>query len=63
VSPDKKQLAFTYTGNLPVTIVLPIEGAVGLQRQLANACFCSASASPPTAQAPEGAHADRQSAR
>ena len=41
VSPDKKQLAFTYTAetHTPVTIVLPIEGAVGLQRQLAQCLF------------------------
>jgi hypothetical protein len=41
VSPDKKQLAFTYTAetHTPVTIVLPIEGAVGLQRQLAQCLY------------------------
>jgi hypothetical protein len=41
VSPDKKQLAFTYTSetHTPVTIVLPIEGAVGMQRQLAQCLF------------------------
>lgn len=41
VSPDKKQLAFTYTSetHTPVTIVLPIEGAAGLQRQLGQCLF------------------------
>ena len=65
VSPDKKQLAFTYTAetHTPVTIVLPIEGAVGLQRQLAQ-CLLSARrpANPSTGQAAGGADADCQPA-
>ena len=38
VSPDKSQLAFTFTSptHSPVTLVLPLAGAVGLQQKLAR---------------------------
>src|SRR5215468_5058513 len=38
VSPDKSQLAFTFTSptHSPVTLVLPLAGAVGLQQTLAR---------------------------
>lgn len=41
VSPDKSQLAFTFgfLDQPPVTIALPIEGAVGLQRNLAQCLY------------------------
>ena len=40
-SPDKTKLAFTFSSEerKPVTIILPIEGAVGLQRQLTQGLF------------------------
>lgn len=40
-SPDKTKLAFTFSceGRMPVTIVLPFEGAIGLQRQLAQSLY------------------------
>ena len=41
VSQDKTKLALTFRSEerAPVTIVLPIEGAAGLQRQLAQGLF------------------------
>jgi hypothetical protein len=38
VSPDKSQLAFTFTSptHSPITLVLPLAGAVGLQQKLAR---------------------------
>jgi hypothetical protein len=41
VSADKKQLAFTFSfmDQPPINIALPIEGAAGLQRNLAQCLF------------------------
>jgi hypothetical protein len=41
VSADKKELAFTFgsTERTPVTMILPILGAAGLQRQLAQCLY------------------------
>jgi hypothetical protein len=41
VSADKKELAFTFGSEdrTPITMVLPILGAAGLQRQLAQCLF------------------------
>jgi hypothetical protein len=41
VSADKKQFALTFQGEdrTPLTIVLPMAGAVGLQRKLAQSLY------------------------
>jgi hypothetical protein len=41
VSPDKTQLAFTFTSDdrAPLTVVLPVLGAAGFQRNLAQCLY------------------------
>jgi hypothetical protein len=59
-SPDKTQLALTFEihERKPVTIVLPMAGAVGLQRKLAQSLFLLANAGRGRGDKPQPAGAD-----
>jgi len=52
-SADKKRLALTFQcqDRTPLTLLLPLDGAIGLQRKLAQALYIL-TAKPPAADAP-----------
>ena len=59
-SPDRKQLAFTFEAHerKPITIVLPVTGALDLQRKLAQSLFILARAGQSPTDKPQTAAAD-----